>query len=111
MALRRGLHPNNFNSFVPAALITHQLSCRDAFNDLFGSQAHFLRNSDQLPLFDICSAILSSFLNIHKPNYNASGATQGEQEWEAHPVVIRRVDNGLYHVRTDDARLHRKSAY
>lgn len=72
-------------------------TCSVVRPDSFATRSSFL--SSTYP-----PAILSSFLDVHEPDYDTRSSTKREQECEAHPVIIRVVDYRLDDVRSDGTR-------
>lgn len=48
------------------------------------------------------STVFTAFFNVHKADSDHSPSTDGEQEWEAHPVISGIVDDRLDDIGADD---------
>lgn len=57
-----------------------------------------LSNAHELALLNEGPAVLATLVHIHEPDDSGRSRAQREQEWEAHPVIVGVVDDGLDNV-------------
>lgn len=74
-------------------------------DNCIGTDTRLCRNTIHLTPLGVSSAILTALFHIHEANGNHCRGTYGKEEWEAHPIVARVVDNGLDNVWSDDGGL------
>lgn len=105
------LNTHHFDTLDPArTCFSNELSGSYTVDNFIGGKTAFFRHSDKRSLFDVFSAILPPFLNIHEPNNNTGSEAYGEEKGEAHPIVVRVVNYRLNDIWTDDAGLLRVSS-
>lgn len=66
------------------------------------TDATLRRDARKFPCLGELTAILAALLDVDKKNGNHGSGADGEEEREAHPIVVGAVDDGLDDVGADD---------
>lgn len=82
--------------------LCHLVLIHDTLQDSILTQTTFRRDTRKLSSLDKLAAILAALFDVDEENGDHGSGANGEEEWEAHPVVPGVVYDGLDDVRADD---------